>query len=340
MPQPVFYDPRKARWKRLRRVFDALAVFFMLLVIFFIYNALHGEPLPKLLWKTRSQALSCTCARRRTRRRVSGASWPPPSAGTKRTRTLHNSNSTPRKASVPLFTWLGMLPASLPCVNTHTRSTCFTLNGCTCSPLMAGCKPSTKTTASFSRSWRVPLSIPSTSRVMPFLKTEDTGMEVFPMVNNSDGTNWVDISAFLNDPGARAHFRQQITRVSCHRQVPRSDGGLRGIPQEGPTRLRRSARELSGALHAKGMKLYVSVQPHNQDFNYPAIAAAADGVVVMDYDEHFPGGQPGPSLLKTGSPRTCKSPGEPSLPTSSSAPLATTAMTGPSATARASCRTA
>ena len=37
-------------------------------------------------------------------------------------------------------------------------------------------------------------------KVMPFLKSEDTGMEVFPMVNNFDGTDWVDISAFLNNP--------------------------------------------------------------------------------------------------------------------------------------------
>ncbi len=41
---------------------------------------------------------------------------------------------------------------------------------------------------------------------MPFLKSEDTGMEVFPMINNFDGTDWVDITSFLNDPEARAHI--------------------------------------------------------------------------------------------------------------------------------------
>ena len=41
---------------------------------------------------------------------------------------------------------------------------------------------------------------------MPFLKTENPGMEVFPMVNNSDGVDWVDISGFLNNPDARALF--------------------------------------------------------------------------------------------------------------------------------------
>ena len=30
---------------------------------------------------------------------------------------------------------------------------------------------------------------------MPFLKSEETGMEVFPMVNNFDGTDWVDVTA-------------------------------------------------------------------------------------------------------------------------------------------------
>ena len=42
------------------------------------------------------------------------------------------------------------------------------------------------------------------------------------------------------------------------------------------------------------MKLYVSVQVRNSDYNYAAISAAVDGVVIMNYDEHYPGGTPGP----------------------------------------------
>ena len=42
------------------------------------------------------------------------------------------------------------------------------------------------------------------------------------------------------------------------------------------------------------MKLYVSVPAHNTEFDYPSVAAAADGVVVMNYDEHYPGAEPGP----------------------------------------------
>ena len=53
-------------------------------------------------------------------------------------------------------------------------------------------------------------------------------------------------------------------------------------------------KEVSGDLHARGLKLYVAVPPHNNEYDYPAIAAAADGVVLMNYDEHYPGAASGP----------------------------------------------
>ena len=49
MAKPVFFDPRKARWKRIRLAFDVIGVSITLLVIFFAYTALRNEPLPELL---------------------------------------------------------------------------------------------------------------------------------------------------------------------------------------------------------------------------------------------------------------------------------------------------
>ena len=48
MAKQVFYDPKQARLKRIRRIFDAAALAVTLLVIFFIYTALRSEPLPDL----------------------------------------------------------------------------------------------------------------------------------------------------------------------------------------------------------------------------------------------------------------------------------------------------
>src|ERR1700692_3403973 len=50
MAKQVFYDPKQARWKRIRRVVDGAALAFSFLLIFFIYSVLRIEPLPDLSW--------------------------------------------------------------------------------------------------------------------------------------------------------------------------------------------------------------------------------------------------------------------------------------------------
>src|SRR5271169_254502 len=56
MAEAVFYDPRRARWKRVRRLFDVLAVELSCLVLFFVYTALRDEPLPELLFSPQKRA--------------------------------------------------------------------------------------------------------------------------------------------------------------------------------------------------------------------------------------------------------------------------------------------
>ena len=48
MAHPVFYDPKRGRWKRLRRLLDVAGILISAVIVVFIYNATR-EPLPKLL---------------------------------------------------------------------------------------------------------------------------------------------------------------------------------------------------------------------------------------------------------------------------------------------------
>jgi len=59
MAKQVFYDPKQARWKRIRRVFDAAALALTFLVIFFIYTALRSEPL-RFVSEGGKASLSCS----------------------------------------------------------------------------------------------------------------------------------------------------------------------------------------------------------------------------------------------------------------------------------------
>src|ERR1039458_6815957 len=133
------------------------------------------------------------------------------------------------------------------------------------------------------------------AKVMQFLKAEDTDMEVFPVVQNFDGTDFVPgISDFLNNPDARANLRREIGIFLASDRYRGLMVDFESFPKKAQPGYVALLNELSSDLHAKGMKLYVSVQVRNEDFDYKAISSAVDGVVIMNYDEHFPGGAPGP----------------------------------------------
>src|SRR5215469_15555048 len=50
MPEKqIFFDPHRKRWKRLRRILDITAVAITLVLVAFIFDILHNQPLPELL---------------------------------------------------------------------------------------------------------------------------------------------------------------------------------------------------------------------------------------------------------------------------------------------------
>ena len=48
MNKPVFYDPQRKRWKRVRRIFDAAALFGLMLGGIFVVGLMRMKPLPNL----------------------------------------------------------------------------------------------------------------------------------------------------------------------------------------------------------------------------------------------------------------------------------------------------
>jgi cellulose synthase/poly-beta-1,6-N-acetylglucosamine synthase-like glycosyltransferase/spore germination protein YaaH/peptidoglycan/xylan/chitin deacetylase (PgdA/CDA1 family) len=291
---PVFYDPRRARWKRLRRTFDVAAILLSALIVFFVYSALRDEPLPGLLFSPQKRGFKALRESEKDKARdrqkkllarshrksklapsqvklnqeegIRAAFYVPWDAS-----SFSSLRAYSRQIDILYPDWLHVLTADgrLQGVDDQTNKFFDVVQGSTVHSV--------------------------DDRVMPMLKAEDTAMEVFPMVNNFDGTGWVGgITTFLNDPDARALFRRQAAQFL-------SSGRYRGLmvdfeafPASGQPGYVALLQELSSDLHARGMKLYVAVPPHNGEFNYAAVAAAADGVVLMNYDQHYPGAASGP----------------------------------------------
>ncbi len=278
----------------MRSLFDVLGICVMLLVAFFIYNALQGEQLPALIWPAQKKPYHSLKenekAKARERRRkqavlrgnhkttanlspaelnsqegIRAAFYAPWDAA-----SFSSLREYARQVDLLYPDWLHVLTADghLQGVDDQTNKYFEVIQGSTVHPV--------------------------DDKVMPFLKSESTGMEVFPMVNNSDGMNWVDITSFLNSAGGRALFRQQVAAFLATDKYRGLMVDFEEIEPEAQPGYMALLQELAGDLHGKDMKLYVSVPPHNEDFDYPAVANRVDGVVLMNYDEHYPEGTPGP----------------------------------------------
>ena len=294
MAEPVFYDPRRARWKRLRRLLDVTAVVVSALIIFFVYTALRDEPLPELLFFPQKRAFKALkeSEKDKARDRVKKAA-----ARSHRKSKLAASQVTlNQEEGIRAAFYVPSDAASFSSLRSFARQIdmlypdwlhVFTPDG-----RLQGVDDQTSKYFDVIQGSTV-RSVDD--RVMPFLKNEDPVMEVFPMVNNyEDGANWVDVSPFLNNADARALFRRQALQFL-------SSGRFRGLiidfeafPASGQPGYISLLQEVSADLHAHGLKLYVAVPPRNDEYDYDSIAAAADGVVVMNYDEHYPGAASGP----------------------------------------------
>jgi cellulose synthase/poly-beta-1,6-N-acetylglucosamine synthase-like glycosyltransferase/spore germination protein YaaH/peptidoglycan/xylan/chitin deacetylase (PgdA/CDA1 family) len=294
MAQPVFYDPRRARWKRLRRLVDVSSVLVSALIIFFVYTALRDEPLPELLFSPQKRAFKAfkesEKAKARDRQKKLAA------RSHRRSKLAASQVKLNQEEGIRAAFYVPWDASSFSSLRAYARQIDILypdwLHVLTADGKLQGVDDQTNQLFDVVQGSSV---LPVDDRVMPFLKTEDPSMEVFPMVNNYDGVNWIaDIVGFLNNPGARANFRQQATLflASGHYRGLMID--FESFPPIGQPGYVALLRELSGDLHGRGMKLYVAVPPHSGEYDYPAIAAAADGVVLMNYDEHYPGAASGP----------------------------------------------
>jgi len=296
MAQQIFYDPRQARWKRLRLLLDVLGIGVTLLVVFFVYTALRSEPLPDLLWAPQKRSYHALKEKEKQkskeRRRLAAAAR----RGHRKTQGAPSQVKLNAEEGIRAAYYVPYDAASFSSLREYARQIDLLfpewLHTITADGHLQGEDPQT---AKFFAVLQGATVHQVDDKVMPFLKSEETGTEVFPMVNNFDGVDWVDISAFLNDENARRNFRRQIATFLATDKYRGLMVDFETFPKRAQPGYVALLRELSQDLHAKGMKLYVSLQARSEDYDYASIAAHVDGVVLMNYDEHYPSpGMPGP----------------------------------------------
>ncbi len=288
-PKPVFYDPQRKRWRRLRRIFDATAVILSIVLIIFVASLLKGFSFNQLQLDTQKKNL------RPVKEREQRHSKP----------RLTNRRKTKKPASqVVLNSGEGIRAAfyvmwdagSFASLKEYVQQIDLLypewLHVVTPDGRVKGVTDLNKfyDVIQNGRVQQVD------EKVMALIRSDKAETEVLPLVNNFDPTTneWMDLTPLLNDDNARSNLRQQLLAFLASDQYKGLNLDFESIPLKEQARYRVFVSELYNDLHSRGLKLHLSVPVADKDFDYAFLAAHSDGLVLMNYDEHFGGGDPGP----------------------------------------------
>ena len=289
-PKQIFYDPDRKRWRRLRLVLDASVIIITLLAVFFVASVIRGSSVPGVSLpevKKPYHALKENQKRKLQRHANTHRKTHKPAS-----QVVLNEDEGIRGAfyvqwdaasfaslkeyypQIDLLfpEWLHVLTADGRLQSVTEQNTLF--------DLMNNGKPR-----------------PVDDKVMPFLKGEKAQMEVLPLVNNYDPiSNQWDPAAtakFMADPAARQRFRSELMAFLATDQYKGVTLDIEAFPESSRVDYLTLVEELYGDLRSKGLKLFIAVPVNDKDFDYADVSRNADGLILMNYDEHYPGGMPG-----------------------------------------------
>ncbi len=294
MPQSkqVFFDPNRERWRRLRVILDVSVILVTVLVALFVISVLQRPAVPAVTLpevKRSYRALKADQKRKPPLRR------PNTHRKTKAPASQVVMNSDEGIRGAFYVQWDAASFASLkeyyPQIDMLFPEWMHVLTAD--GRLQAVTELNTLYNVVDDKGKALPID----EKVMAFLKSEKAQTEVFPLVNNYDSVDnkWdPDLTAkFMADPEARQRFRNELLGFLATDQYKGITLDIEAFPEDSRDDYRQLVQELYGDLHAKGMKLYVAVPVNDKDFDYASIAAVSDGLILMNYDQHYPGGQPG-----------------------------------------------
>jgi len=287
MSKPVFLDPERRRWRRIRKSIDFAVVAVSLLFIFFVLTVVRKTSIPNLPFtdqKRNYRALKVDEHRhgpRHARRKT-----PLPASD-----VVLNSGEGIRGAFY--VTWDAASFSSLR-EYIHQIDIVFPewLHALTPDGRLQAVNER-NVLYDVMRNGRVATV---DARLMPLVRSSNAQVDVLPMVNNFDpvANQWrEDTGAMLISDAARTRFRHEIMTFLASDNYKGLTLDLESFPQEAQPGYRALVAELASDLHQQNKKLYLSVPTANSDFDYSYIGKVADGLILMNYDQHYPGGEPG-----------------------------------------------
>jgi cellulose synthase/poly-beta-1,6-N-acetylglucosamine synthase-like glycosyltransferase/peptidoglycan/xylan/chitin deacetylase (PgdA/CDA1 family) len=288
MSKPIFFDPDRRRWKRIRKSIDVTVVVLSLLLVFFALTVVRKTNIPAVLLadqKKNYRALKLNEPKKPQKKGNHRKTLIPASE------VVLNSGEGIRGAFY--VTWDAasysalreyihqidlVFPEWLHVLGADGRLQAINENNALYNVINNG------------------HVVPIDPKLMQLIKSTNAQLEVLPLVNNFDPvTNeWrTDVAQMLNSKEARERFRQEIGTFLTSDNYKGLTLDIEGFATEAQPGYRALIAELANDLHQRNQKLYLSVPAANPDFDYVYLSKYADGLILMNYDQHYPGGAPG-----------------------------------------------
>ncbi len=296
MTTQVFYDPQRKRWKRLRRIFDVLALLGLVVGVIFVVGLVRMRPLPELLLQNPKRNF-----------RTANTPVAPLRKGEKLHRSAHR-RSTLKPSDVPLNQGEGLRaayyveddPASYSSLKEHIRQIDLLF------PEWLHMVSPDGSLSYFSVDNRAyPLvdqsgvhPVDAQNKVRRTITEARVDTEVFPLVNNYDpvkGLFLPSIGDFLRNPDARARFLDQLDRfLAANPDYHGLSIDFEEIPDAAQDGFNQLIAAIYQDFHPRGLRLYVNVPVGDDSFNLKFLADHSDGLLLMNYDQHQSESGPGP----------------------------------------------
>jgi cellulose synthase/poly-beta-1,6-N-acetylglucosamine synthase-like glycosyltransferase/peptidoglycan/xylan/chitin deacetylase (PgdA/CDA1 family)/spore germination protein YaaH len=298
MAKPVFYDPQRKRWKRLRRIFDVLALAGLLLGLLFVIGLARMKPLPELLLQ----------AQKRNYRALQTEPIPALKPGQKLKVSPHR-RTTLKPSDVTLNAGEGLRAAfyvdydaaSYSSLKQHIKQIDLLfpewLHVIGPDGALTGYTPADNTPFAVVDPAGVH-SVDSENKVAHVIAESGVDAEVFPLVNNYNPITGIfnpAVGDFFSNPASRANFLRQVDAFLAANPHYR---GLALDFEDFPTAAQAGYNALVGALyqdfHARNLRLYLNTPIGDTDYDLKFLAANSDGLLLTNFDQHQASSPSGP----------------------------------------------
>ena len=123
-------------------------------------------------------------------------------------------------------------------------------------------------------------------------------LPLYPLVNNYDNEakRWDGAAAaeMMASHRARTKFIDDLHRYVVAGSFHGAVLDFEQIPPTGQSDFKTLVQELSARFRADRLQIFVQVPADDDDYDYQSLAASADRLILMTYDEHIAAGVPGP----------------------------------------------